>query len=81
MSETLPLCRYMEPHPPHPMQIPVPYPDRSLTWCLGAGAYRLDGTWSCTRDNRTTPCGACDPCRDILASRQAGTELLGRDRA
>lgn len=27
--------------------------------------YLPDGTWSCVRDHRTTPCGDCDGCRYI----------------
>jgi hypothetical protein len=25
--------------------------------------YRPDGTWSCTRDDVSSPCGNCDGCR------------------
>ena len=31
-------------------------------------AYRPDGTWSCTRDHVTQPCGTCDACRHIAAA-------------
>jgi hypothetical protein len=28
---------------------------------------RPDGTWSCTRDHVTQPCGNCDGCRQVAA--------------
>ena len=36
-----------------------------------ADSYRPDGTWSCTSDHRTTPCGNCDGCRYIQGANAA----------
>ena len=36
-----------------------------------ADSYRPDGTWSCTRDHRTTPCGDCDGCRYVQGANAA----------
>ena len=32
-----------------------------------AAFYRPDGSWSCTRDHVTEPCGDCDGCRQVMA--------------
>lgn len=29
--------------------------------------YRLDGSWSCTKDGVTRPCGDCDGCHQVAA--------------
>lgn len=34
---------------------------------LAAQGYRPDGTWSCVRDHRRTPCRDCIPCKVIMA--------------
>jgi 7-cyano-7-deazaguanine synthase in queuosine biosynthesis len=31
-------------------------------------AWRRYSIWSCTRDNRTFPCGDCDGCRAVAAA-------------
>jgi hypothetical protein len=41
---------------------------------MGADEFRRpDGTWSCTRDHVTQPCGDCDGCRTVAAENR----LLG----
>lgn len=37
--------------------------------------YRLNGTWSCTRDGVTEPCGDCDACRTVAAQRRAESRV------
>jgi hypothetical protein len=37
-------------------------------------SYRPDGTWSCTRDGVTRPCGDCDGCRQVQAQNAAEAE-------
>jgi hypothetical protein len=32
-----------------------------------AASYRPDGSWACTRDRVTSPCGECDGCRHVQA--------------
>jgi len=38
-------------------------------------SYRPDGTWSCTREGATEPCGDCDGCRQVQAGTQAGDPI------
>ncbi len=33
--------------------------------------YRSDGSWSCTEDHRTAPCGECGACRQVAAENAA----------
>lgn len=33
-------------------------------------SYRPDGSWSCTRDGVTAPCGDCDGCRQVQAANE-----------
>lgn len=34
-------------------------------------SYRPDGSWSCTRDGVTGPCGECGGCRQVQAENRA----------
>jgi hypothetical protein len=39
-------------------------------------SYRPDGSWSCTRDGVTEPCGDCDSCRQVQAENISAANAL-----
>jgi hypothetical protein len=45
-------------------------PDRIALSC------RPDGSWSCTRERVTGPCGECDGCRSIQAENISTANVL-----
>lgn len=48
---------------------------RELAGDIELAPYRLpDGTWSCTRNHVTRPCGNCDGCRYIASVNAARRE-------
>ena len=42
---------------------------------LARSFYRPDGTWECTTDGVSTPCGHCDGCRGVEAGERARTTV------
>jgi hypothetical protein len=45
-------------------------PDRIALSC------RPDGSWSCTQDRATQPCGDCDGCRQVQAENITAANAL-----
>lgn len=46
----------------------LPEPGYRIHCGQWAASYRIDGTWSCTADHATHPCGQCQPCKQIAAA-------------